>query len=464
MSTTQVTDAFGPGALHEGARTAVDEAFAGLNVTVSGGTTTVPLSFPELRRGARRGGRTSGVRNLTLVDVGGGTLLWREPLRDSARAGPRRRGAVAPGPTGEIVHSVPIEELAPNQVVEFLQKLDLKLTPNQGLRRIGWGAPGQKVTFEPAAGQPGGPARAPVGPSARRVLLIVHGTFSNGDQIALQLAGIEQVAGFAAWAKSNYDEVYSFDHPTLSVSPVLNALDLARLFGEVTLPVDVICHSRGGLVVRWWLEAFGGATVGPRRVVFVGAPLGGTSLASPPKLRAAVDLFTSVGSYLKTASQVASIYVPFMTVAAGLLTVFTSVTGLVANTPMVDAAFAMIPGLGGQSRVGNNEELNRLHGGDLTGLPQYFAVQSDFRPESPGWAFWKYFVNIGDRIASGAAGLVFSQANDLVVDTRSMTELLPGWSLNPQDRVRDFGTNDQVHHTNYFAQPDVVQFFKDKLN
>ena len=137
----------------------------------------------------------------------------------------------------------------------------------------------------------------------------------------------------------------------MSVSPVLNALDLARLFGEVKLPVDVICHSRGGLVVRWWLEAFGGAAVGPRRAVFVGSPLGGTSLASPPKLRAAIDLFTSVGSYLKSATEIASVYAPFMTVATGLLTVFTSVTGLVANTPMADAAFAMVPGLGAQSRV-----------------------------------------------------------------------------------------------------------------
>jgi len=142
--------------------------------------------------------------------------------------------------------------------------------------------------------------------------------------------------------------------------------------------------------------------------------------------------------------------------------VFTSVTGLVANTPMADAAFAMVPGLGGQSRVGNNEELNRLHGGELTRLPQYFAVQSDFRPDPVGWKFWNYFVRIGDHLTSGAAGLVFNQANDLVVDTRSMAEMLPGWSLNPS-RILDLQANARVYHTNYFAQPDVVQFFKDSL-
>jgi hypothetical protein len=421
------------------------------------------MPVAKRRRATRPGGHTGRKRQLTLVDVGDGTLLWREALRDSALAGPRRRGAVAPGPPGEVVHTVDIEELAPNQVIEFLQRLDLKLTPSQSLRRITWNDKRKEYKFERAAEYSGGLARAPVDPAAKRVLLIVHGTFSNGDSIAGQLAGIERDAGFFKWATSHYDQVYSFDHPTLSVSPVLNALDLARLFEPIKVPVDVICHSRGGLVVRWWLEAFGGATVGPRRVVFVGSPLGGTSLASPPKLRAAVDLFTTVATHLKMASKLTALYLPFMEVAVGLLTVFTSITGLIANTPMVDAAAAMIPGLGGQSRVGNNEELNRLHGGDVSRLPEYFAVQSDFRPESAGWAFWKNFVNLGDRLKSGAATLVFNQANDLVVDTRSMTEMLPGFSLK-LTRVCDFGTNDQIHHTNYFIQPKVVQFFKDKLN
>ena len=152
-----------------------------------------------------------------------------------------------------------------------------------------------------------------------------------------------------------------------------------------------------------------------------------------------------------------------MTVAVGLLPVFTSMTGLVANTPMADAAFSMVPGLGGQSRVANNEELNRLHAGDLTQIPQYFAIQSDFQPDPVGWKFWRYFVGVGDRLTSQAAGLVFNQPNDLVVDTRSMTELLPGWAMNPKTRVRDFGTNSRVHHTNYFLQKETVDFFKEKL-
>ena len=50
-------------------------------------------------------------------------------------------------------------------------------------------------------------------------------------------------------------------------------------------PLDVIAHSRGGLVTRWALEGFGIGGAGPFRAVMVGAPIGGTSLASPPQLR-----------------------------------------------------------------------------------------------------------------------------------------------------------------------------------
>jgi hypothetical protein len=44
-------------------------------------------------------------------------------------------------------------------------------------------------------------------------------------------------------------------------------------------------------------------------------------------------------------------------------------------------------------------------------------VRSDLKPEDPGWEFWKYFVNIGERAKAWGADLVFEEANDLVVDT-----------------------------------------------
>ena len=195
--------------------------------------------------------------------------------------------------------------------------------------------------------------------------------------------------------------------------------------------MDVICHSRGGLVVRWWLEAFGGMNVGPRRVVFVAAPLGGTSLAAPARLRNAIDLFTTVGAHLRAIGQETAVYLPFMNVAVALLSIFTAVTGGMARTPLADAAFALVPGLGGMSRVSNNPELDRLDA-DQPVVPQYFAITSNFRMEKVGWKFWKVFDDPARRIAEAVGGQVFGQDNDLVVDTRSMTYLAHGFGLKPE--------------------------------
>ena len=51
-----------------------------------------------------------------------------------------------------------------------------------------------------------------------------------------------------------YDNVIFFEHATLAVSPVINALELGRFFAGSAAQIDVIAHSRGGLIVRWWLE------------------------------------------------------------------------------------------------------------------------------------------------------------------------------------------------------------------
>jgi hypothetical protein len=302
-----------------------------------------------------------------------------------------------------------------------------------------------------------------VGPDGApgRILLVLHGTFSHGGAIFDQLARAERESGFLAWAGGRYEHVVAFDHPTLSVSPVLNALDLARLFAAVSCPVDILCHSRGGLVARWWLEAFGGAKVGSRRAVFVAAPLGGTSLASPPRIRDALDLFTTVGSHLRDAGAAASTFAPFLTVAVGLLQVFVSVTGAAAHSPLADLFFCAVPGLGAMSRVGNNPELARLHAG-TPALPPYFAVSSDFQMERAGWRFWKLFDDPKRRVAQWGASRIFEGANDLVVDNRATVELSRDAGIPPERRFH-LDPNGVVHHTNYFEQPRVLQAIREFL-
>lgn len=183
-------------------------------------------------------------------------------------------------------------------------------------------------------------------------------------------------------------------------------------------------------MTRWWLERYDARTRGSARAVLVGSPFAGTSLAAAPRLRVAINLLTNVARALEKAGGLASTAFPIFTVVTGLLRVIASAGTVAAKTPVFDAAVALIPGLLGQAMVSNNEELNRLNR-DFSSSLRYFAVRSNFKPTSPGWEFWKYFVNIGDRAKDWAADLVFESANDLVVDTASMTVL-----TKPQIRSR----------------------------
>lgn len=404
-----------------------------------------PIS--EFRRGrVRRVDDTVGM--LTLVDVDG-VLVWREGTGGAMLAG-RRRRAGAVEPPGQVVAQLKFEKLPTNQIWDFLCDLDQKLTPHHqsGLRR--WDAANRRLV---PAGRPSGNGRT---------LLFLHGTFSNSESLIDQLSSLAPKVDFLGRAARHYDEILTFDHPTLSVSPVLNALDLARLFAEVTTPVDVVCHSRGGLVARWWLEGFRGAAQGERRAVLVGSPLGGTSLASPAKLRAALNLLTNVGNVLQVAGGAASTWVPILSFGVGLMKVITSVTSLTARTPVLDAALAMVPGLSCQSRVGNSAELLRLRRGNGGSWPTYYAVVSDFQTARPGWRFWRAFVNLQATAADHGADLIFKAPNDLVVDTASMRELSDTDQI-PLDDCLDFKTNETVHHTNYFQQRRTAEFVLQKL-
>ena len=91
--------------------------------------------------------------------------------------------------------------------------------------------------------------------------------------------------------------------------------------------------------------------------------------------------------------------------------------------------------------------------------PEYSIVMSNFEPEAPGWKFWKYFRK--DQLMDRGADLIFDGPNDLVVDTASMNDI-PGHDI-PAKRVHDFGTNNLVHHTNYFSQQATLDFMLDTL-
>ncbi len=400
------------------------------------------VKIGRLRR-AGRAGYADPTRSLTLVEDENGVLLWEDGAVLARPVPGLRRGFRGVGARGDVVEHVVVEPLDPSKVGEALAGFDGRLTPKQGLREFSGG-----VLKDPNG----------VAPVAKgSILLFVHGTFSESQAILSQLQDKGNAAGraFLARAAKKYDQILAFDHPTLSVSPMLNALDLARRLRGTEADIDVICHSRGGLVTRWWLEAYD-RPVGKRRVALVACPLAGTSLAAPPRLRTIMSWLSNLSKFIGGAASM----IPFLQVVSCLARLTATVTSLAAQTPIIDAAVAMIPGLAAMSRISNNCELARLNQarGATAG---YYVIRSHFRPDDPGWKFWEYFV---DQPMQRAACALFPGANDLVVDTESMavvesTEAGGKTTIAeiPPAQAYDFGETSTVFHTNYFQQAKTAE-------
>jgi hypothetical protein len=405
-----------------------------------------------LRRHRGRVGNDGGrVMKCVSLVAENGTLYWRDGVPE--RAGiQERRGHRGAAPDGSLVLTRKFPALAPNTVIAAVGAIDRRLNPAidasllSRLRRLRATPSGGFDLQEHDA----------AGPFSGRTLLFVHGTFSNATHLLTEFTrpgcpGL-RLLGRALHGAGGYDQVLFFDHPTLSVSPLLNAIELGRAMAGSSGQIDVVAHSRGGLVARWWLEAFGqslrlspGARV---RAVLAGAPLHGTSLAAPDRIQHAMSLIANVGTLAEQTLGLAGLSNPFVWVAGKLVEVIVSVAGWLAMTPTVDALTLLLPGFSGQSAADNNLELDRLRRGPAVVEPAYYAIVSNFETEDPAWRFWRNFRK--DRAGDVAMDVVFPGENDLAVDTRSMTDF--GDRPPTLAGACDYGTTDAVWHSNYFRQ------------
>jgi pimeloyl-ACP methyl ester carboxylesterase len=396
----------------------------------------------ELRRG-RRSPQRRPPGQVTLVERNG-LAVWewgfqkRRPLSASGR--PRR--AAGPGaPTGREIFSDILQPLGVNQIGELLLDFDCKRNPafdrDPCWKLRQWHDDRQTL---------GDSSPSP----AKNVLVIVHGTASCADHIVSEIQLAEGGGKLLADAAQHYSAVLAFEHPTVSMCPVLNALDLAVALAPYgNCDVDIVCHSRGGLVASWWMHVVDNRPQ-LKRCVFVGSPLQGTNLANPAKLRSSLHLLASYGRVLGNASVAAG----FLALPMTILKVAASVVDFTAKTPLLDAALAMIPGLGAQSATQNNQELFRLNARKSReqGAPTHFYIRANFASKNEGWKFWRYFTSDPKlRLLDAAVDtFVFPGENDLVVDTDSMLDAVTGpeYKFPSEDGI--------VHHTNYFEQKQTV--------
>jgi hypothetical protein len=234
-------------------------------------------------------------------------------------------------------------------------------------------------------------AQAWTGLTAGRALLMVHGTMSQAH------------SGFGAFSPEVVRDlhriycgrVFAFDHPTLSEDPTQNVKKFVEMIPEgAKLELDVVCHSRGGLVSRVLVEkqgalGLGSRSVSVRRVVFVATPNAGTVLSDFKYLGSLVDRYTTLLNFFPT---------------DGLLDVLEAI--IVVVKQMAVAVGSRLPGL--TSMVPGGPYLRSLNSSVDKGSAEYYAIASNFEP--PEGALREF---IRDQVVDR----IFGAENDLIVPT-----------------------------------------------
>lgn len=273
--------------------------------------------------------------------------------------------------------------------------------------------------------------------STERSLLFLHGTFSNA------------AAAYGALADSNFfdrvralygDRVFAFNHFTVSRTPEENARMLLEGLPDQITTLDVITHSRGGLVLRNLVER--AHVFGPLaqrfklgRAVLVASPNDGTPLATPQRWHDTVGWI------------------------ANLLELF-------PENPFTTGAEFVANGLVWIARHASGD-LPGLHSMDGAGTS---IAQLQSPPGPPGDAYSALVANYNPtekvllRMLDTGIDQFFGSANDLVVPTAGGWHVgQPGKILIAASRIGCFGAGgnllgDSVTHIDFFGRPETVDF------
>jgi hypothetical protein len=261
--------------------------------------------------------------------------------------------------------------------------------------------------------------------AAGRSLLFIHGTFSSAYSA---FHGIPRATMDALDTRYG-GRVFAFDHFTLSHDPERNLVELLdRIPDTVHLDVDLISHSRGGLVARTIAGELGAnPSVSVGRSVLVAAPNHGTALADPDHMAAFIDRYTSMLNLIPPAGPAAVVVEILEAVITAVKMVGTS-------------ALEGLPGLTSMDPRG--EFLSRMNIGSVTDA-EYYAMASNYEPKG----------GLKDLVADGVVDRVFLDAeNDLVVPTVGVFSgsADPHFPI-PSDHLQRYPPGDAIAHNRYFS-------------
>jgi hypothetical protein len=369
-----------------------------------------------------------------------GTSVYRfhVPLR-SVRGGDERRGIVTKAikavllkVAGRIADAM-LPALAARAEAALWRKFGL----SEGLFKL------DEASLRAGQLKPGGPTKA--GP-AGRVLLFLHGTFSHAASAYKNLTD----TNFFAQIKPLYgDQIFAFNHFTVSKSPEDNARQLLAGLPDQSLTFDVVTHSRGGLVLRNLVER--ASVLGPatsrfnvHHAVLVASPNDGTPLASPERWENTVGWFANLLEVFPENP---------LTFAAGFVA-----EGIVW---IAKRAAGGLPGIAAMDSAG--EMIADLQGPPGPAVSAYSALVSNYAPDE----------SLVSRMLDVGIDAFFGSANDLVVPSEGgwRIDRVPASPAMPSNRIGCFGLggnfpNDlpPVHHLNFFGRVETATFLVRALN
>lgn len=268
---------------------------------------------------------------------------------------------------------------------------------------------------------------------ASRVVLFVHGIIGETSTMvpSLQLARLANQAPLA----SLYDLALTFDYENLNTTIEDNGRLLEKLLRACGLVpgngrvLDVVAHSMGGLVARWFIEKEGGNKV-VRRLVMLGTPNGGSPW---PKVVDWATMAIALGLNQLTA-------IPWPSAVLGLLQKS-------AESPTV-ALYQMTAG---------SDVLKALAATDDPGIPYVMlAGNTSIIPAATqvtdprkGSRLSRLFARLTspEFLHEVANPFFLNQENDIAVSVTSMRDIAEG--RKPPYDVRPVGCD----HLSYFRDP-----------
>ena len=269
---------------------------------------------------------------------------------------------------------------------------------------------------------------------AGRALLLLHGTFSTAQASYAQL-GAETIKRLC----DHYGgRVFAFNHPSLHQSPQDNVRQfLAEVPAGVQLDLDIMTHSRGGLVGRELVErmAVNNAAhcqVRVRRALLVASPNQGTILTDPDNGLDLLDRYTNLLTNLPDNAYTLTLE---GILAVAKLLAYGALTGL--------------PGL--RCLLPGGDYLADLNG-RRDHAADYYAITADYTPTDPAW-----IKRLGRMAADRFVDGIFGGENDMVVPTLgsyAAGDESFGFPI-PEEHLRVYRGEAGVHHTNYFSTPVV---------